>query len=131
MFASVCLHIASAQEVIVNPALGISQLDLATLRAIFGMHLSEWPNGTRVTAFVMEPDSKLHARFAKNVLRVFPYQLEQAWDRLVFSGTGQAPLVVHSPEEMRRRVAATPGGIGYLPSGYPADSVVQVEIFKQ
>ena len=44
----------------------------------------------------------------------FPYQLRSAWDRLVFSGTGQAPDTVSSPEEMLARVAGTPGAIGYL-----------------
>ena len=37
-----------------------------------------------------------------------------AWDRLVFSGTGQAPDTVTSTEEMLARVASTPGAIGYL-----------------
>jgi hypothetical protein len=105
-------------------------MDLPTLRAIFGMRLLEWPDGTRVTPFVMDSDSELHARFAKNVLQIFPYQLQQAWDRIVFSGTGQAPLVVSSPSDMRRRVAQTPGGIGYLPSEYLSDSVSAVEVVE-
>jgi ABC-type phosphate transport system substrate-binding protein len=33
---------------------------------------------------------------------------------LVFSGTGQAPDTVSSPEEMLAKVASTPGAIGYL-----------------
>jgi hypothetical protein len=119
-----------AQEVIVNPSIGVSQLDVPTLRAVFGMRLLEWPDGTRVTPFVMDSDSTVHTRFAKDVLQVFPYQLQQAWDRLVFSGTGQAPLVVSSPADMRRRVAQTPGGIGYLPNEYLSDSVSTVEVVE-
>ena len=45
---------------------------------------------------------------------IFPYQLRSAWDRLVFSGIGQAPIRVNSVEEMLDRVANTPGAIGYL-----------------
>ncbi|PSJ15922.1 hypothetical protein C7H79_16365, partial [Nitrosomonas supralitoralis] len=45
---------------------------------------------------------------------VFPYQLRSTWDRLVYSGTGQAPITVNSAEEMLARVANTPGSIGYL-----------------
>jgi hypothetical protein len=127
-----CLFVsrAPAQEVVINPDAGITKIDLPTLRAIFGMRQTEWPNGISVTPFVMDSDSQLHTRFAKNVLQVFPYQLQQAWDRLVFSGTGQAPLVVNSPSEMRRRVAQTPGGIGYLPSEYLGDSVLIVEVVE-
>jgi hypothetical protein len=63
----------------------------------------------------MPDDSPLHAAFSKEKLHVFPYQLRSAWDRLVFSGMGQAPDTVASPEEMLARVASTPGAIGYLP----------------
>jgi len=73
--------------------------------------------------------------FCKQILGVFPHQYRAAWDRLVYSGTGQAPLevaseeemharlagtrgearvVVGSEEEMRARVAGTSGAIGYL-----------------
>jgi hypothetical protein len=121
---------ALTQEVIVNTEVEITQLDLSTLRAAFGMRLLEWPDGTRVVPFVMEPDSAVHVRFVKTVLQIFPYQLQQAWDRLVFSGTGQAPRVVGTPLEMRRRVAGTPGGIGYLPHEFLNDTVSTVEIVK-
>ena len=117
-----------AQQVIVNRSLGISRLDLPTLRAAFAMRLLEWPDGTRVVPYVMNPDSSVHTRFAKQVLQVFPYQLQQAWDRLVFSGTGQAPIVVTSPADMRRRVAQTPGGIGYVPDDYINESVSTIEV---
>jgi hypothetical protein len=121
---------ALPQEVIVNRAVEANRLDLSTLRAVFGMRLMEWPDGTRVVPFVMEPDSAVHVRFVKTVLQVFPYQLQQAWDRLVFSGTGQSPRVVASPSEMRRRVAETPGGIGYLPREYLDGTVSTVEVVK-
>jgi hypothetical protein len=45
---------------------------------------------------------------------MFPHQLRWAWDRQVFSGTGRAPIMVNTEEEMRQRIASTPGAIGYL-----------------
>ncbi len=57
----------------------------------------------------------MHAEFTKKILDTFPYQLRRAWDRLVFSGTGQAPTEVESIDEMYKRIVSTPGGIGYLP----------------
>lgn len=120
-----------AQEAVVHPGLGIEQLDLPTLRAIFGMTFAEWPNGIGVTVFVMKPDSPWHIRFVKNVLQLFPYQLGQAWYRLIFSGTGQAPTVVRSVQEMHRRVAETPGSIGYLPLEAVDDRVTILEVMEQ
>ena len=101
-------------EVIANPSVTEKNLSKSSLRAIFGMRLHAWPDGTAIRVFVMPDDTPLHAAFSKEKLNVFPYQLRSAWDRLVFSGTGQAPDIVSSPEEMLARVASTPGAIGYL-----------------
>ena len=119
---------ASSQQVVANESTDVKALDLHTLRAIFGMRLTEWPNGSRVVVFVMDPDSQIHTNFAKRRLRLFPYQLTQAWDRLVFSGTGQAPVEVRTPTEMRRRLLATPGAIGYLPTNLSTGDLLIVEI---
>jgi ABC-type phosphate transport system substrate-binding protein len=101
-------------EVITNPAVTEKTLSKTPLRAIFGMRLQTWPDGTAIKVFVMPDDAPLHAAFSKEKLNVFPYQLRSAWDRLVFSGTGQAPETVTSQEEMLAKVASTPGAIGYL-----------------
>ncbi len=101
-------------EIVCNPGVSENTLSKSSLRAIFGMRLHEWPDGTAIRVFVMPDDSSVHAAFSKEKLNVFPYQLRAAWDRLVFSGTGQAPNTVSSPEEMLAKVASTPGAIGYL-----------------
>jgi ABC-type phosphate transport system substrate-binding protein len=75
------------------------------LSAIFGMRLRAWANGTPIRVYVLPDDNTVHVAFSKEILRVFPHQLRTAWDRLVFSGTGQAPLQVGDEEEMRTRIA--------------------------
>ncbi|MXS84364.1 hypothetical protein ABO04_00155 [Nitrosomonas sp. HPC101] len=74
---------------------------------------------------MLPDDAPLHSIFSKKKLNLFPYQLRSAWDRLVYSGTGQAPFVVHSEEEMHTKIATTPGSIGYL-SRARIDGSVQV-----
>ncbi|MDE2366130.1 MAG: hypothetical protein KGM95_04270 [Betaproteobacteria bacterium] len=101
-------------EVIANSSVTEKTLSKSSLRAIFGMRQHAWPDGTAIRVFVLPDDAPLHAVFSKEKLNVFPYQLRSAWDRLVFSGTGQAPDTVNSPEEMLAKVASTPGAIGYL-----------------
>jgi len=109
----------SAQEsephsVVVNPSVSHPSLSLNAIRAIFGMRLRTWPDGTSIKVFVLSDDDPTHIAFCKETLNVFPHQLRMAWDRLVFSGTGQAPIEVASEEEMRTKIASTPGAIGYL-----------------
>jgi len=84
------------------------------LRAIFGMRLRSWPSGEPIQVFVLRDNHPLHIQFCKQMLNIFPHQLRFAWDRQVFSGTGQAPRLVDSIQEMHDKVAKTPGAIGYL-----------------
>lgn len=122
-----------AQEVVVNPdvpkeSLSKESLSRNALRAIFGMRLRVWPDGTPIRVFVLSDESRIHAGFAKKKLGIFPHQLRRAWDRLVYSGTGQAPHEVPSAREMRAKIASTPGAIGYLPKAIISDHVRVVEV---
>jgi ABC-type phosphate transport system substrate-binding protein len=101
-------------EIITHASIREKTLPKSSLRAIFGMRQHTWPDGTAIRVFVMADEAPLHIAFSKEKLNVFPYQLRLAWDRLVFSGTGQAPDTVASVEEMLTKVASTPGAIGYL-----------------
>lgn len=104
----------AAPLVVVNPGVSQQTLSKDALRAIFSMRLRTWPDETPIVVFVLMDQHPLHSAFSKNILNILPYRLRAAWDRLVFSGTGQAPLEVKSREEMRAKVASTPGAIGYL-----------------
>ena len=115
---------------IVHPGEAHTQLERRTLRAIFGMTLQTWPDGQPLTVFVFHDDSPLHQQFCRKVLNVLPYTLRRNWDRLLFSGAAQAPIAVDSPEEMLRRVATTPGAIGYIEKELSNESVSIVEIVK-
>lgn len=101
-------------EIIVNPGVTENTVSGNVLRSIFSMRLKTWSDGTKIRVFVLADDDQLHQIVAKEKLNVFPYQLRSTWDRLVFSGTGQAPIKVNSIEEMLAKVASTPGAIGYL-----------------
>lgn len=117
-------------EVVVHPNVVDRNLSVNTLRAVFGMRMQTWPDGTKIRVFVLPDNASLHQRFSKGTLNIFPYQLRAAWDRLVFSGIGQAPISVVSAEEMRARVASTPGAIGYLWRTNIDDSVVVLQVHR-
>ena len=101
-------------EIVANPGVNEKILTVNSLRSIFSMRLKTWPDGTKIRVFVLSDEDELHQIFSKEKLNVFPYQLRSTWDRLVFSGTGQAPTKVSSNEEMLAKIASTPGAIGYL-----------------
>jgi len=114
---------AWAVVIIVNPNVSVTTLSQNAVRAMFAMKLLEWPDGQPVRVFVLPDDNPLHRAFCKEALDVYPYQLRQTWDRLVYSGTGQAPTEVGSEQEMLRKVASTPGALGYVRKIKPGDRV--------
>jgi ABC-type phosphate transport system substrate-binding protein len=115
-------------QVVAHPDVIEQDLSVNLLRAIFSMRLRTWPDGKAIKVFVLEDNDALHHVFSKEKLNVFPYQLRLAWDRLVFSGTGQAPINVDSQEEMLSKIASTPGAIGYLETSYISDDIHVLQI---
>lgn len=116
---------AVAQDLIAHPESGSQTVSLQDARQFMTMRRTTWPNGLPLRVFVLPDDHPLHRQFTKSLLGLFPYQLRRAWDRQLFSGTGQAPITVANELEMIQRVATTPGGLGYAASP-PGDGSVHV-----
>jgi len=119
LFAIVLLPAAQLRADELKPVLIDSNgqaknLSSETVREIFFMRLSSWPDGSPIHVFVLPDSNPLHARFSKEILGVYPFQLRSAWDRMVYSGTGVSPTTVETPEEMQMRIKQTPGAIGYI-----------------
>jgi len=118
----------SAVEIISHPGVKETSLPLSSLRSIFSMRLTQWPDGTQIRVFVLRDKAPLHAEFSKKMLGVFPHQLRRAWNRQIFSGTGQAPITIDTEADMRSQVTSTPGAIGYLPEEQVNEQVRTIEI---
>ena len=106
-----------AQQLIVHPGVVLAGEQRDSVRSLFTMRLRLWSDGAPVRVFVLPDEDPTHWRFSKQVLGVSPHQLRRAWDRAVFSGTGQAPTEVRDETEMLERVATTPGAVGYVADG--------------
>ncbi|MCP1676892.1 hypothetical protein J2T57_004066 [Natronocella acetinitrilica] len=109
--------------VIAHAGVPVDALPRNTVRAMFAMRQRSWPTGSAVRVFVLPDRDPVHARFVKEQLDVFPHQLQLSWDRVVFSGTGQAPGRADSQIDMLQRVATTPGAIGYVERTFVDDRV--------
>lgn len=121
---------ASAADVVANPQISAEAISRPLLRGIFGMRVRAWPDGTPVRVFVLDDNDPGHVEFCKTVLRIYPYQLRQNWDRLVYSGTGQPPVAVASEKELIRLVAQTSGAIGYVGKADPLLSGDQLKVLN-
>jgi len=118
--ACVSLHsldaYADGLSIIANASVSQKSLKLKDLRSIFTMKKRLWPDGRQISVFVLPNKDHTHKVFCRELLKVFPRQLESVWHRLVYTGTGERPILVSSVEDMMEQVARTPGAIGYIQS---------------
>jgi len=114
--------------VIANPSVTKDLIARRTLRAIFGMRMRNWSDGESITVFVLDDRDPRHMNFCESNLGMLPYNLRRHWDRLIFSGTGRAPIRVSTAEEMIDLVRKTPGAIGYIKEDLVDDSVSVLQI---
>lgn len=121
-----------AIDIIVHPQHTLSHSDITVheLRQIYTMRQRVWNNGDIITVFILPTKDPLHQSFSKDVLKIFPYQLDRIWRKLTYSGLGQMPLIVNSVEELKIAVSSTPGAIGYIDKYNEGDKVNVIKIIK-
>lgn len=117
------IAVALAVELIVHPSVPNLSLSQAQSRGIFTGRISRWEDGSPIRVFVIPETFALHQEFAKQLLDLYPYQLRVAWNRIMYTGIGQGPVMVASEAEMLRQVAETPGAIGYISKVHSNDKV--------
>ena len=115
--------IDAPEFVIVHPLVTSQQLSLNELRSIFSLRARKWPDGTAITVFVLRDEHVIHRQFLMHTLKMLPHQLRRQWDRYIYSGIGQGPVVVETPEDMLMAVKSTVGGVGYIEGGVTDESV--------
>lgn len=115
--------LAAPAGTIVHPGVGISSISSASLRNIYTLRQTQWPNRQAIVIFVLPDDHPVHETFAKERLGLYPYRLRQTWDRLSFSGMAKAPIEVKDEQEMRAQVRDTPGAIGYTSKEISYDGI--------
>ncbi len=104
---------ANAIDIVANASIDTEVLTTRELRAVFSLRLKHWPNGLPITVIAFNK-TDLHNSFCKQLLQIFPHQLKLGWDRVTFSGLGQAPVIVKTQKEMVAAIKNIPGAIGYL-----------------
>ncbi len=119
---------ANSVDLVTNRDIDYESLSRNTLRSIFSMRMTQWPNGTPIRVFVMGDKTSQHSDFSKHVLGVFPHQLRRAWNRQIYSGMGQAPMKVDTEAEMLQQIQNTPGAIGYLSEDYINERVRKLSV---
>jgi ABC-type phosphate transport system substrate-binding protein len=103
--------------VIVHPGVGVKQLKIADLQAIFDGSVSDWNAvgaSGKIALWNYQEGNPLHSIFYRKGL---------------ISSAGTAVFnLAPGPAQMLTAVGTMPGSIGYLPSGWVDDTVQPVQI---
>lgn len=111
LYAAYSVH---ATDVIVNESVSAQQLKRSDVREIFSANRQYWADGEKISVYVLAPNSAAHKRFCREILQMFPYQLERLWNQITYSGQGEPPIIVNSEQQLIELVSTTPGAIGYV-----------------
>lgn len=127
--ALACCAPANAARAVVNAVQPDDEIaDRSDLRAVFTLRKRLWSSGAPVTVYVLPDAHPVHDEFVKTRLHLYPYQLRQIWNRLVFSGTGVAPVELQTEGEIIEAVRNNPNAIGYVDGAELPEGVKEVPV---
>lgn len=119
-------------EVVVNHAQDnkslITSLSKYQLRQIYLMRQKYWPDGSPIIVYALPSDSALHQDFSKNILNMFPYQLDRVWSKLIYSGLGKGPIIIESEQALINALKTTQGAIGYVRNFVTEEKLYVIQI---
>jgi len=92
---------------------------------IFLGKASRFPDGSMAVPIDLAEGSVARDEFYSRFAGKSPAQLTAHWSKIIFTGRGQPPREVATAAELKKRLAVTPGAIGYLERDQ-VDATVQV-----
>ena len=98
--------------VIVNKSTPVSKITAGSLKEIYALNNTKWPDGTKIIVY-MSKDQSLLQKLC-NFIGVDILSLRKLWMKLQLSGEAKAPEALLDDDEMIKDVTSTLGAIGYV-----------------
>lgn len=116
---------AASQDfvVVVNKNLGVENVSVEDIAAIFLGKKISWASGEDVV-FAVYDDENIQNDFFKAYIRKNSSQFKSYWKKMVFTGKGRMPKFLKSEQDVLEFVNAYPGAISFLPA--PGQGSVKV-----
>lgn len=116
--------------VIVNAESKVSTLDGDYTKMIFMKKIKELPNGEVLIPVDQNSETEIYNTFYESVANKSKSRMSQYWAKRVFTGSGEAPEVLGSDEEVIRRVMKDLDAVGYINAASLVDGVKVVYTIK-
>jgi len=120
---------SSQVAVIVNKSVPLKSSDAMEIANIYQLKVRSWDDETRITVFNLKPDNKVKNAFY-DFIRQNPLNLRKLWLRLQLTGEATPPKAIETEDEMVKKVAETPGAIGFVRRGKVNDDVKIITLIE-
>ena len=128
LVASICLSAgfqAQAEVAVIIAADNGATASPAEISRMFLGKLKKFGDGSKVEVVYAKEGSATRSEFDKKALGKSPSQIKAYWSKLLFSGKGSPPKELGSDAEIKAKVAAGGGVIGYIDAS-AVDGTVKV-----
>jgi len=88
-------------------------LTRAELIWMYTMKTRFWDDGTKITVFYLDRNSKIHKDFCLNVLKIKPEKFDMLLDTELNAGNVGSFRLVNKPSDVAYHVSIIDGAIGY------------------
>jgi ABC-type phosphate transport system substrate-binding protein len=112
----------SQVAVIAHKSVSIDTIEKSGLLDFFTGDKSFWDDGTPVIVFDLKPKGDRRDTFY-NFLEMSPTRIKSIWMKRMLSGDSDPPEFVGSEDTMLKKVATTPGAIGFVGQSKVNDEV--------
>ena len=113
LFLSLAVPVPADVIVIANPSVPVRSLDSATLFDLYSGDIKIWANGQPVVLVDLSQGGETRDLFYR-FLGKSPSRMKSIWMRNLLSGDGKPPESIGTEDELLRKIADTPGAIGYV-----------------
>ena len=126
----ICAAAAQAQvAVIVHKSVPVNSLAASKLLDIYSMSTKDWGNGSKIVVIDKKSDDDAKSKFYSYIGKPAA-EMKKIWMRVQLSGEGKAPEALATDDDIVKKVASTPGAIGYVSADKVTGDVKVVATIK-
>lgn len=114
--------------IIVNVTNPVTEMHRAEVRDLFLKRRGHWTPELLASPVDLSPKLDVRGAFSKEILELSTAAVTTYWMQEIFAGRTEPPSVMSTVSAVLAYVAATPGGIGYIPIDTPISGVRVVRI---
>lgn len=120
----------SQVAVIAHKSVPVDKIDKSDLLDCYTGDKSFWSDDVPVIIFDLEEKGEIREIFY-NFLGMSPTRIKSIWMKRLLSGDADPPEFLESEDEMLKKVASTPGAIGFVSQSILNDEVKTVILIEK